>query len=555
MRFRFASCLGIVGCGLLGAAVACGTSATPTMTPAPDGGTGADGSTGTEGGAEIDGGLDATGTIDVASPPPCASIDPAGASQAVLQGIDTVLLPGIDAFAAADTSATLARALSLGASSSATPVKALHDAATNLRTSFADRLLLPSYVESTDGGQVTYLIPPSVLCGDGADGGDAGSSSTDGGCESQAAAHPLRIRVYRVACEAGGGVEVDWLVGNDRALLLGIELDAARVIARLFLAPLNEETAALTSTQTTTSSAADGGSITTTVTTTLAQLDPGATGVVAATLETTGPGKAHAVLSIPEAIALGVTSADGGAHIGLNVAAAAAVVDVSADGDAGTVSGALGLGDSRLTLPLSSFVQSFFGRSLASSANANDPVVVDLSGIGGHFGYGTGSALAVTGLGLGAGGLRATHSGADLLQVEVAPDSGGTVDFQATADDAGVTVVFATSFALDLRYTMSSVASSVNQLPAFASDDLLSIRLAGASPSTATLLGDAGSPLALVGSQTGRLLRVQSGALDLTSTFAPDASVHVPASQCLVRTPGQTGPHDVLKDLSAAACP
>ena len=59
----------------------------------------------------------------------------------------------------------------------------------------------------------------------------------------------------------------------------------------------------------------------------------------------------------------------------------------------------------------------------------------------------------------------------------------------------------------------------------------------------------------LVGSQTGPLLKVQAGALDLTSTFAPDASVHVPASQCLVRTPGHVGPHDVLKDLAAAACP
>ena len=70
---------------------------------------------------------------DAASPPPCGTIDPAGAAQAVLQGIDTVLLPGIDAFGPIDTSAVLARAISFGASSSATPVSSLRDAAKNLR--------------------------------------------------------------------------------------------------------------------------------------------------------------------------------------------------------------------------------------------------------------------------------------------------------------------------------------------------------------------------------------------------------------------------------------
>ncbi len=545
MRLRFATGLGVIGCGLLGALVACGTSGTSTVTPAPDGGATGDAA-----------GLDATGTIDVASPPPCATIDPAGASQAVLQGIDTVLVPGIEAFAPADTSMALARALSFGVASSATTVQSLHDAATSLRKALAERYLLPSNVESTDGGQVTYLIPPAVLCGDATDGGDASGPASDGGCESQSAAHPLRIRVYRIACDGPGAVEMDWLVGTDKALLLGVEFDPSRVYARLFVAPLSEGSNGVFSTQTTTTSGIEGGTITTTVTTSLAQIDPGATGVLSASLQTTGPGKAHAVLAVPQAIALGVTSADGGAHVAVNVAPASAVVDLSADGDAGTVSGALGLADSQLTIPLSSFVQSFFGRSVSSSAtNANDPVTIDLSGVGGSFAYGSGGALTVTGLGLGSGGLRATHAGTDLLHAVVAPDAGGTVDFTATADSKGVAVSFAPGFALDLRYTMASVASSVAELQPFASDDLLSIRLAGGSPSAATLFGDAGSPLTLVGSQSGPLLSVQSGALDLTSTFAPDASVHVPASQCLVRTPGQTGAHDILKDLSARACP
>jgi hypothetical protein len=128
-----------------------------------------------------------------------------------------------------------------------------------------------------------------------------------------------------------------------------------------------------------------------------------------------------------------------------------------------------------------------------------------------------------------------------------------------TTSDAGASLAFAPSFALDLRYTMARIAPQVTQLQSFASDDLLSITLSGASPSTASLFEDPNgarpAALALVGSQVGPLLRVGAGQLSLTSTFAPDASVVVPASSCLVRTPGQPGSHEVLKDLSAAGCP
>jgi hypothetical protein len=478
-----------------------------------------------------------------------------------LQGIDTVLVPGVAAYSNIDQSATWARTLSLGSAASSTPVADLKNAVQNLRSSLANDLLLPAYVESTGDGAVTYLIPPSVLCGDASDAGADAAESVDGGCDARAAAHPLRLRVYRVACDAGQGVEIDWLVGTDRQLLLGVEFDAARIYARFFFAPLEEDGLAITSTASSSSPSADGGgSITTTVTTTVAQLDPGATGVLAATLETPAAGQAHAVIAIPEAISIGVTAPDGGAHVGLDLAAAAAVVDVTADSDAGVLQGSLGLADTRLTTTLSGFVQGFFGRSLVASANPNDPVVVETSGLDGQFAYApAGDSLTFTRLGLGDAGARATHGGTDLLHVDVAPDAGGTVDFVATANDAGVAVAFSPSFGLAIRYSMSSVASEIDQLQPFASDDLLSITLAGANPSTAALFEDpdGSRPVALdlVGSQDGPLLRVGAGALDLTSTFAPDASVHVAATQCLVRTPGQAGVHDILKDLSAAACP
>jgi hypothetical protein len=145
------------------------------------------------------------------------------------------------------------------------------------------------------------------------------------------------------------------------------------------------------------------------------------------------------------------------------------------------------------------------------------------------------------------------------VHVAVAPDRGGAVSFSMAADDAGVSLSFKPSFGLVLRYTMAPVATQISGLQAFASNDTLSIGLSGSDPSTARLYedpdGSSPTALALVGSQTGKLLRVGSGMLSLTSTFAPDASVTVAPSQCLVRTPGQPGVHEVLKDLSVTSCP
>jgi hypothetical protein len=236
-------------------------------------------------------------------------------------------------------------------------------------------------------------------------------------------------------------------------------------------------------------------------------------------------------------------------------------VDVIADPDAGTLHGTLGVRGVSLGTTLGSFVQSSFGRSLVSGANPNDPVRVGLAGFTGGFAYDRGSeSLQATDIGFADGSAQVIHGSDVLLQVDVAPDAGGTVSFTASAPgaDSGVDVSFTPGFVLAIRYALASVASQVDQLQAFASDDLLTISMSGAAQPSATLWvapDGGGNALNLVSPQTGPLVGVASGQLTITSTFAPDAGVTVSSPRCLVRTPGQAGVHDILKDLSSADCP
>lgn len=542
----------VAGFGLMVGPLACGSQTTVTSQP---------------GDAGNAGDVTVPPIGSVTSPPPCGTLDPAGASQAVLNGIDSVLVPLVNAFAMVDTSATLARALTAGSSPSVSPVASTKNAIQSIRDTLANQWLVPPNVESASAGVVAFLVPPNVLCEGPSDGGAASNdgsapsaSASDGGdCASQLAAYPLRVRVYHVACDAGNDIEMDWLVGTDQQLLLAVEFDMARVYARVFFAPLSTDGLPLTSSTTGTVFSADGGILSsmTTTSASIVKLDPGATGALTATLEATDTGQTRAVLSVPEAISLGIT-ADGGPHLGVGIGATSAIVDVTVG--SGEMSGTLGLSDTSLTTTMSGFVQSEFGRSLVDAADPNQPVVVETSGFDGQFTYAVaGDTLTATGLGLGDAGAHAWYDGGDLIRVEVAPDAGGAVSFTAAANDAGVAVTFNPSFGLAIRYTMASVAPEVADLQAFASDDLFSITLSGGSAPSAMLFEDpnGSSPTALdlVGSQQGPLLQIGSGNLALTSTFAPDASVYLAAPQCLVRTPGQPGIHDILKDLSAAACP
>ncbi len=160
-------------------------------------------------------------------PAPCGLLDPTTASQLVLTRVDDVLLPAAEALAMIDTSNLFTgNAVNSGSGGSTPhPGSDLKTAVNNLADDLSDQWLLASNVESADGGEVTYLLTTN-----GQDGGSEAGSA----CGLSASDNSVRLRVSRINCTTADTVEVEILFGTEETRLLAFELDANRIVGRLF---------------------------------------------------------------------------------------------------------------------------------------------------------------------------------------------------------------------------------------------------------------------------------------------------------------------------------
>ena len=491
-----------------------------------------------------------------AIPVPCGSLDPATASQLVLTRIDEVLLPAAEALAMIDNSTTLARFFATPQPSAITFASDTKTAVNNLADDLSEQWLIPANVESADGGQVTYLVQSSS-----SDGGlEAGSLNGFGSTDSS-----VRMTVSRIDCAAGDTVEVAVLIGSDQVRILAFELQNDHVYGRFFLGDMVNEGKQITESSCSAGTdvgPSDSGTTSSCTTTVSTVFDPAATGVIAAEVDVADAGPVHAVVAVAEPVSIGWSAPDGGTPQSVDLASTAESAGVAVDPNAGTISGSLGLGGMTVMTTVAAFVEAFFdGRSLVASADPDDPVNLSAAGLSGDFAYAAGTdEVQFIGMSLGDQPVTATHGADALMEVDFGPGAGVGVSTGITSAAAtGVDLSFVSSSPLfSIHYDLASIAGEVVDLPPYAQGDVLSVSFGGQTPSLATLLPvqSSSSPpeLAIFGGGARSLLQIQSGQLDVTSSFAPAEDIHVTGSQCLVESGDQSDTNDGLVGLSAAAC-
>jgi hypothetical protein len=530
-----------------------GSDATAGLNPDANSGPNSDSNVGVDSDAGFAGVLYPGMSGDVRSiPVPCGSLDPATASQLVLTRIDEVLLPAAEALAMIDNSTTLARFFATPQPSAITFASDTKTAVNNLADNLSEQWLIAANVESVDGGQVTYLVQSS----DG--GAEAGSPNASSSIDSS-----VRMTVSRIDCAAGDTVEVAVLVGSDQARIFAFELQDDRIYGRFFLGDMINEGKQVTESSCSYGEAlgpADAGVTSSCTTTVSAVFDPAATGVIAAEVDVADAGPVHAVLAVAEPVSIGWSAPDGGSHQVVSFASSPETVGVAVDPNAETLTGSLGLGGATVMTTVAAFVEAFFnGRSLVASANPDDPVTLSAAGLAGALTYTAGTdQVQFVGMNLGGQPVTATHGADTLMEVDFGAGAGVSTGVTAAVATGINLALESSSPLLAIHYDLASIAGEIVNLPSYAQGDVLSISFGGQSPSVATLLPveSSSSPpqLAIFGSGPRSLLEVQTGQLDLTSSFAPAEDVHVTATQCLAQSSDQSDTSDGLVGLSSGAC-
>jgi hypothetical protein len=166
---------------------------------------------------------------------------------------------------------------------------------------------------------------------------------------------------------------------------------------------------------------------------------------------------------------------------------------------------------------------------------------------------GVGDTITADGLQIVNNAATATQAGRTLLTISAGGGGPIAAVFAGRADD-NFGLALANQSALSIHYELEPVMSAV-EYPAdyLASDTFAFVAQPGTSM---TLMKESTSnDLAVVSSQTGQLLRVDSGGLDIRSSVWPSDSVSVQSQQCLARTVvSQTGHNDLLDDFTVGAC-
>ncbi|WP_157370372.1 hypothetical protein [Vulgatibacter incomptus] len=144
-------------------------------------------------------------------------------------------------------------------------------------------------------------------------------------------------------------------------------------------------------------------------------------------------------------------------------------------------------------------------------------------------------ALRLTGFGLGNASSVVRLDGAPLFRLDLNPNSGRHFDLTATSDAGGTKIEVSPGFEMQLAIQLANVADQI-EVPSWALDELLTVRLDGAAaPAVRLLHGSDEAPLpplfpddAFVATP---MLEVLAGTLTLESRSLP--SVSVAAGMCL----------------------
>jgi hypothetical protein len=499
----------------------------------------------------------------------CGRLDAAQAAQIATKLLDDLGSAGLAALAGMENSRAIARLLSFGSSNVIEPFVGdgqsdLQDALVKLR----DEQLIAANVETASGASVTFLLSPQTLCKSsstptmiavpiGGAGGVGGSATTGGSsayvdtsCVAQEQAHPTRIRISRIACDQGDNVAVELISGTAQERVLQANLYAEHAEGQLDLGAWLRQSYSTTISLST----APVGSTTPSVTTrTEKPVVSSAAGILQGTLTLTSSNQANGSVSVAQAI--DITFADESA-VRLQLAAGTNVATIVADGAAKTIKVMANAGAFDWRSKFQYFISDFFGLQTSPSATTQNPVDIHVAGLRGSLNFdGTTDTIVADGLDLGGTAATAKQAGVTLLSVDAlsAAKSAIAATFTGRADNT-LGVALTNGLGVDIHYGLQPVMSVIENPADFLASDTMTV--GSTAGSGLTLWRDANTnDLTVTSSQTGTLLRVDSGSLSITSAGWPNDAVSVSPTQCLNRaSTSAAGHHDLLDDFTVGTC-
>lgn len=491
---------------------------------------------------------------------PCGELEPERAAALVVEHARHVLLTALERSAFVDESRTLA-SIARGLFGGSYPNGVLNVAERNqeveaLLEDVPQRYLASENLEHSDGSTVTYLLRPETLCP--APALDAGQASEEEQREHQRCLDsfmvPRRLELSRVRCDAASDqLLLRFSIGDRHLNPLALLLDRQALQLSVYIPEFVESLIELNEFETEVLEAVGELRVR------LALNGGFRPGIHLTQLE--GPTRrlntvrqsdaVHLSLSVPKRAAVGFRSEESTFRLELGPAPSAVLVEV--DPGKSAASWSTRLTTVALGQDLAAFVEATFDRKLVEPASA--VVTTTLPGFDAAFNY-TASDDRVSGSGVTlAGRASATkQGGGELLGFEITSLDDSAIDVVAASNAANeLEWLVPSGFTLGIDYAMQPVASQVVSLPSFALDDRVAIRAAAAT--RVTLPHDEESGFwKLLRLPRGPVLKVETGALSLTSRAVPDADVQVEAGSCLQQLATHTAPHEMFGDMSAGPC-
>jgi|GEM_PF-2333404 len=498
----------------------------------------------------------------------CGSLSPQQAAQIATGQLEHLGTVGLAALAGLENSRAAARLISFGDTTIVDPFVSdnqsnLHDSLVKLR----DEQLVAANIEMSTASSVTFLLGPQTLCGTttstpvvpagiGGAAGTGGQAATGGttaasldpACVSEKTAHPMRIRISRIACDQGDNVAIELLIGTASERVLVAELYADHANVQLDIGAFLRESYSSIYTYV----QQPNGTYVTQRTEKPAVTS--ATGVLLGSLTLTASTQAKAAVSVTQPI--DITFADDSAAR-LRIAACTGGLTVDGNGDAKTIKVTVNAGAFDWRAKFNYFISDFFGLQTTASASTADPVDIHVPGLQGNLDLdGTQDTITATGLNLGGADVMAKQGSNTLLSFGALSASQGAIAATLTGNvNNNLGVTLPQGLSVDIHYGLQPVLSLVQNPENFLAGDTMTV--SASASSSLTLFNEAATnQLTVTSSPTGPLLRVDAGTLGISSAKWPSDSVTVPTPQCLSRTvTALTGHNDLLDDFSIGACP
>jgi hypothetical protein len=408
---------------------------------------------------------------------------------------------------------------------------------------FRDEHLIASNVESTTDSSVTYLLAAETLCKEDEDESGNTSTQLDPDCVQERREHPLRVRISRIACDAGDNLAVEVFRDAARERLALAELYADRAELEIDVG------AYLRATSHRSTEWSDDSEVPTVK---VEPLVSSATGTLRGTLTLNGADQAAGKLSVRSPIDVTFSDSD----FRVRIAAGTEVATIEADGAARTVKLVAALGASDWRARFVDFVDGLFNLETTEAGDAQSPVDVHVAGLRGSLDFdGKADMIAVKNLDLGGELAKATQGTNTLLQLDFGNAEHKPVNATLTGktNDA-LGLKFLDGLGLQITYGAGPVMSWLVAPANYLAKDVLEISVA---PNSNLLLlpEEEDDNLVLSSGQTGALLYLESGTMTMESQEWPADGVSVQSGQCLTRTPqSQPGHHELLDDMIVGAC-